>query len=140
MLVQWFLFVGIPVFVITGLLLFLGARARKLRTERLTQVAQKLGIPFFPTGYSMLNERLHSLALLLKLQGRLTIFSLSIPVPGSIVNVLREVRPEVEFAFFDYTYSVTSGGDTTRRTQSVMYSRIAQIETNLAVNRGRLRL
>ena len=123
MRVQQLLLIGIAVFGLIGLFHFLGSRARKVRTERLAQVAQKLGIPFFPTGYSVLNERLHSLALLLKLQGRLTIFSLSIPGPGSIVNVLCEVRSEVEFAFFDYTYLAGSGDDVTTKTQSVMYFR-----------------
>ena len=91
------------------LIWYMVSQRKKVRTARLTQVAQQLGIPFFPAGDPLLIGRLASLPLF------------SVKASKSIVNVLREVRPEVEFGIFDYNYRIGTGENRHSITQSVMY-------------------
>jgi len=91
------------------LIWYMVSQRKKVRTARLTQVAQQLGIPFFPAGDPLLIGRLASLPLF------------SVKASKSIVNVLREVRPEVEFGIFDYNYRIGTGENSHSITQSVMY-------------------
>ena len=105
--------------VVSGLLLlgaffyFCARWVAKKRTERFQQVAEELGLPFFPKGDESLVDLLDHLHLFS--QGR----------AKKIANMLHGETDDVELAIFDYRYTVGRGKNSRTYKQSVIYFRSA---------------
>ncbi|MEZ6061224.1 MAG: hypothetical protein R3C19_12740 [Planctomycetaceae bacterium] len=95
--------------LVVSLILFVAWRYEKQRTESFRQVAEQLGLPFFPTGNEALLSRLSHLHLFS--QGR----------SRKIRNMLHGEARGLELAVMDYQYTVGSGKNSQTLRQGVIY-------------------
>ena len=104
-------------FGIIAVIVFVGGIMRaKQRTQQFVEVAEELGLPFFPQGDDGLLGRLSDFHLFS--QGR----------SKRIMNMLHGETNEVEVAIFDYRYTVGSGKDRKTYHQSVIYFHSATLQ------------
>ncbi len=115
---------GILIFVAIfgGMLLLVGGivylcwRYEVKRTERLHEIANDLGLPFFPKGDHTIIDRLDRMHLFS--QGR----------SKKLKNMLHGESNNVEVAIFDYRYTVGSGKNSNTYHQTVIYFRSPQLK------------
>lgn len=102
-------------FIVVGIVLAIGSlgllwwRSEKQRTEQFEQIAQDLGLPYFPKGDSSLQEGLSHFHLFS--QGR----------SRKIRNMMHGESSGVQLAIFDYRYTVGGGNNSRTYKQSVVY-------------------
>ena len=101
----------IGMLLLVGLVIYLARRAAKKRTALFEQVAQDLGLPFFPLGDDLLLDRLGNFHLFSQGRGK------------KIVNMLHGETDDVELAIFDYRYTTGGGKNSQTHRQSVIYFR-----------------
>jgi len=101
----------IGILLLVGIIIYCVRRSEKKRTEQFQQVAQDLGLPFFPKGDDSLLERLDHFHLFSQGHSR------------KIKNMLHGETDDVELAIFGYRYIVGGGKHTHMYNQSVIYFR-----------------
>ena len=94
---------------LVGLVIFIRIRLQKKRTEGFRQVAEQLGLPFFPKGDDSLLERLGSFHLFSRGHSK------------KIKNMLHGETGSLEVAIFDYWYTTGHGKHRHTHGQSVVY-------------------
>ncbi len=101
----------VGVLVLLWFVSYFARRYEKKRTGQFQQIAEELGLPFFPEGDDSLLDGLGHFYLFS--QGR----------SKKIKNMLHGEANDVELAIFDYRYTIGSGKRSHRHKQSVIYFR-----------------